>query len=172
MIPIFFIKIFSVVLCGTPPTVENAHLIGRRRSHYDIHSVVRYQCSEGFYQRHIPTTRCRADGSWERPRIICTKCESPVYILNLACHLKCRCGEHKSISACTTRWSRCSTTAEDHVGFHSCQPRTEIWGCSGRLLMKNVAWSDESEFLLRLQMVGSEFGINSRNPWTQPALCQ
>ncbi|KAF7661781.1 hypothetical protein LDENG_00254430 [Lucifuga dentata] len=63
----------GTVLCGTPPAVENAHLIGRRRSHYDIHSVVRYQCSEGFYQRHIPTARCRADGSWERPKIICTK---------------------------------------------------------------------------------------------------
>ncbi|XP_062285211.1 neurocan core protein-like, partial [Scomber scombrus] len=63
----------GTVLCGTPPAVENAHLIGRRRSHYDIHAVVRYQCSEGFYQRHIPTARCRADGSWERPRIICTK---------------------------------------------------------------------------------------------------
>ncbi|XP_032366088.1 neurocan core protein-like [Etheostoma spectabile] len=58
---------------GPPPAVENAHLIGRRRSHYDIHAVVRYQCSEGFFQRHIPTARCRADGSWERPRIICTK---------------------------------------------------------------------------------------------------
>uniref|UniRef100_A0A3Q1IU57 Neurocan b n=1 Tax=Anabas testudineus TaxID=64144 RepID=A0A3Q1IU57_ANATE len=68
----------GTVLCGTPPAVENAHLIGRRRSHYDIHSVVRYQCSEGFYQRHIPTTRCRPDGSWERPRIICTKSESSV----------------------------------------------------------------------------------------------
>ncbi|XP_061878722.1 neurocan core protein-like isoform X2 [Entelurus aequoreus] len=63
----------GTVLCGTPPAVENAHLVGRRRSHYDIHAVVRYQCSEGFYQRHIPTARCRADGSWERPRIICTK---------------------------------------------------------------------------------------------------
>uniref|UniRef100_A0A8C7ZQB1 Neurocan core protein n=1 Tax=Oryzias sinensis TaxID=183150 RepID=A0A8C7ZQB1_9TELE len=63
----------GTVLCGTPPAVENAYLIGRRRSHYDIHSVVRYQCSEGFFQRHIPTVRCRADGSWERPRIICTK---------------------------------------------------------------------------------------------------
>uniref|UniRef100_A0A1A8HTD8 Neurocan a n=3 Tax=Nothobranchius kuhntae TaxID=321403 RepID=A0A1A8HTD8_NOTKU len=63
----------GTVLCGTPPAVENAHLIGRRRSHYDIHAVVRYQCSEGFYQRHIPTSRCRADGSWERPRIVCTK---------------------------------------------------------------------------------------------------
>ncbi|XP_045908453.1 neurocan core protein-like [Micropterus dolomieu] len=63
----------GTVLCGTPPAVENAHLIGRRRSHYDIHAVVRYQCSEGFFQRHIPTARCRADGTWERPRIICTK---------------------------------------------------------------------------------------------------
>ncbi|XP_068196849.1 neurocan core protein-like [Antennarius striatus] len=63
----------GTVLCGTPPAVENTHLIGRRRSHYDIHAVVRYQCSEGFFQRHIPTIRCRADGSWERPRIICTK---------------------------------------------------------------------------------------------------
>ena len=42
-------------------------------------------------------------------------------------------------------------------------------------------WTDEdwenepglmNLFLLRLQMVGSEFGINSMNPWTRPALCQ
>lgn len=70
--------LFPAVLCGTPPAVENAHLIGRRRSHYDIHAVVRYQCAEGFFQRHIPTARCRADGSWERPKIICTKCECSV----------------------------------------------------------------------------------------------
>ncbi|XP_010886420.1 neurocan core protein isoform X2 [Esox lucius] len=63
----------GTVLCGTPPAVENAHLIGRRRSHYDIHAVVRYQCAEGFYQRHIPTARCRVDGTWDRPKIICTK---------------------------------------------------------------------------------------------------
>ncbi|XP_063075564.1 neurocan core protein [Engraulis encrasicolus] len=63
----------GTVLCGTPPTVENAHLVGRRRSHYDIHATVRYQCVEGFFQRHIPTIRCRANGSWERPKIICTK---------------------------------------------------------------------------------------------------
>uniref|UniRef100_A0A3Q3M258 Neurocan b n=1 Tax=Mastacembelus armatus TaxID=205130 RepID=A0A3Q3M258_9TELE len=76
----------GTVLCGTPPAVENAHLIGRRRSHYDIHSVVRYQCSEGFYQRHIPTARCRADGSWERPRIICTKCECLISTCQVSCH--------------------------------------------------------------------------------------
>ncbi|XP_030630544.1 neurocan core protein [Chanos chanos] len=63
----------GTVMCGTPPAVENAYLIGRRRSHYDIHSVVRYQCADGFFQRHIPTARCRPNGTWERPKIICTK---------------------------------------------------------------------------------------------------
>ncbi|KAL7851153.1 hypothetical protein AOLI_G00215090, partial [Acnodon oligacanthus] len=63
----------GTVMCGTPPAVENAYLVGRRRSHYDIHSVVRYQCADGFFQRHIPTARCRPNGTWERPKIICTK---------------------------------------------------------------------------------------------------
>lgn len=63
------------VLCGAPPTVDNAFLIGRKRSHYDIHSVVRYQCADGFLQRHVPTAKCRANGKWDRPKIICIKCE-------------------------------------------------------------------------------------------------
>ncbi|XP_076847480.1 neurocan core protein isoform X3 [Brachyhypopomus gauderio] len=63
----------GTVMCSTPPAVDNAYLVGRRRSHYDIHSVVRYQCTDGFFQRHIPTARCRPNGTWERPRIICTK---------------------------------------------------------------------------------------------------
>ncbi|KAM4629277.1 neurocan core protein [Polymixia lowei] len=63
----------GTVLCGAPPTVDNAFLIGRKRSHYDIHSVVRYQCADGFLQRHVPTAKCRANGKWDRPKIICTK---------------------------------------------------------------------------------------------------
>ncbi|XP_067220133.1 neurocan core protein [Chanodichthys erythropterus] len=63
----------GTVMCGTPPAVDNAYLVGRRRSHYDIHAVVRYQCADGFFQRHIPTVRCRPNGVWERPKIICTK---------------------------------------------------------------------------------------------------
>ncbi|XP_016352667.1 neurocan core protein-like [Sinocyclocheilus anshuiensis] len=66
-------EIVFAVMCGTPPAVDNASLVGRRRSHYDIHAVVRYQCADGFFQRHIPTVRCRPTGTWERPKIICTK---------------------------------------------------------------------------------------------------
>ncbi|TRY55232.1 hypothetical protein DNTS_032692 [Danionella cerebrum] len=65
----------ATVMCGSPPAVENASLLGRRRSQYEIQSVVRYQCVEGFLQRHTPAVRCRPNGSWERPRILCTKCE-------------------------------------------------------------------------------------------------
>ncbi|GAA6097744.1 neurocan core protein isoform X2 [Tachysurus ichikawai] len=63
----------GTVMCGTPPAVRNTYLVGRRRAHYDIHSVVRYQCADGFFQRHVPTVRCRPNGTWERPKIVCTK---------------------------------------------------------------------------------------------------
>ncbi|XP_061593750.1 aggrecan core protein [Cololabis saira] len=63
----------GTVLCGAPPTVDNAFLIGRKRSHYDIHSIVRYQCADGFLQRHVPTAKCRANGKWDRPKIICIR---------------------------------------------------------------------------------------------------
>uniref|UniRef100_A0AAR2J8Q7 Neurocan core protein n=1 Tax=Pygocentrus nattereri TaxID=42514 RepID=A0AAR2J8Q7_PYGNA len=67
----------GTVLCGNPPLVDNAFLIGRKRSHYDIHSVVRYQCADGFLQRHIPTAKCRANGKWDHPKIICTSMMLP-----------------------------------------------------------------------------------------------
>uniref|UniRef100_A0AAY4EDQ8 Neurocan core protein n=1 Tax=Denticeps clupeoides TaxID=299321 RepID=A0AAY4EDQ8_9TELE len=63
----------GTVLCGSPPAVDNAFQIGRKRSHYDIHSVARYQCADGFLQRHVPTVKCRANGKWDRPKILCTK---------------------------------------------------------------------------------------------------
>ncbi len=33
-------------------------------------------------------------------------------------------------------WSRCATAAEDHIGWHFCQLRTESWGSSSRGLIK------------------------------------
>ncbi|MED6234166.1 hypothetical protein ATANTOWER_023503 [Ataeniobius toweri] len=65
--------LYGTVLCGAPPSMDNAFLIGRKRSHYDIHSIVRYQCVDGFLQRHVPTAKCRANGKWDRPKIICIK---------------------------------------------------------------------------------------------------
>ncbi len=37
---------------------------------------------------------------------------------------------------------------------------------------KNVAWSDESRFLLRDSDVGSEFGVKDMKAWIHPALSQ
>ncbi|XP_020669944.3 neurocan core protein isoform X1 [Pogona vitticeps] len=63
----------DTVLCGPPPPVENAFPIGKKREKYSIHATVRYQCEEGFLQRHLPTIKCHVNGTWDRPRILCTK---------------------------------------------------------------------------------------------------
>ncbi|XP_048352249.1 neurocan core protein isoform X2 [Sphaerodactylus townsendi] len=63
----------DTVLCGSPPSVENAYPIGKKKEKYSVHSTVRYQCEEGFVQRHLPTIKCHVNGTWDRPRILCTK---------------------------------------------------------------------------------------------------
>ncbi|XP_071434105.1 neurocan core protein [Pithys albifrons albifrons] len=63
----------GTVLCGPPPEVANAFLVGKRKEKYNIHSSVRYQCQEGFTQRHVPTIKCHSTGKWDRPKILCTK---------------------------------------------------------------------------------------------------
>lgn len=64
------------VFCGAPPEVENAHMFGKRREEYPVHSIIRYQCKPGFRQHHPPVVRCRADGRWEKPQVECTDGES------------------------------------------------------------------------------------------------
>ncbi|XP_014793523.1 PREDICTED: neurocan core protein [Calidris pugnax] len=63
----------GTVLCGPPPEVANAFLVGKKKEKYSIHSSVRYQCQEGFTQRHVPTIKCHSTGKWDRPKILCTK---------------------------------------------------------------------------------------------------
>ncbi|XP_068020992.1 neurocan core protein isoform X2 [Melanerpes formicivorus] len=63
----------GTVLCGPPPEVPNAFTVGKKKEKYPIHSSVRYQCQEGFTQRHVPTIKCHSTGKWDRPKILCTK---------------------------------------------------------------------------------------------------
>uniref|UniRef100_A0A670ZLF0 C-type lectin domain-containing protein n=1 Tax=Pseudonaja textilis TaxID=8673 RepID=A0A670ZLF0_PSETE len=58
-----------------PPKVADAQIFGRPKQRYEVNSVLRYWCPEGFVQHRWPLIRCQENGQWQRPQFAC-RCPS------------------------------------------------------------------------------------------------
>uniref|UniRef100_A0A8C9NHW8 Brevican core protein n=1 Tax=Serinus canaria TaxID=9135 RepID=A0A8C9NHW8_SERCA len=61
----------GLVQCGPPPALSNARAFGKAKQRYEIGSTARYRCRPGLAPRRSPIIRCREDGTWEPPQLVC-----------------------------------------------------------------------------------------------------
>ncbi|KAM8986465.1 brevican core protein isoform 2-T2 [Ara ararauna] len=61
----------GLVHCGPPPAISNARAFGKPKQRYEIGSTARYRCRPGFLPRRSPLLRCREDGTWDPPQLLC-----------------------------------------------------------------------------------------------------
>ncbi|KAL7978411.1 hypothetical protein Chor_014950 [Crotalus horridus] len=66
----------GLISCSSPPKVANAQIFGKPKQHYEVNSVLRYWCPEGFAQRRQPLIRCQENGQWQQPQFACSPGES------------------------------------------------------------------------------------------------
>uniref|UniRef100_A0A8C6YM16 Brevican n=1 Tax=Naja naja TaxID=35670 RepID=A0A8C6YM16_NAJNA len=58
----------GLISCSSPPQVANAQIFGKPKQRYEVNSVLRYWCPEGFVQHRWPLIRCQENGQWQRPQ--------------------------------------------------------------------------------------------------------
>ncbi|XP_058016796.1 brevican core protein isoform X3 [Ahaetulla prasina] len=66
----------GLISCSSPPKVADAQIFGKAKQRYEVNSVLRYWCPEGFIQHRWPLIRCQENGQWQQPQFACSPPES------------------------------------------------------------------------------------------------